>query len=343
MRRWPGIAGAVAATTAAGVATERYLMGWLRAQLDPEVLRAFHESRGRQLAMTTDDGVPLYVDVDGDEASPLTIVFCHGWALQSASWYYQRRGLDDLGRLVFWDQRSHGRSGRGHRARNTIEVSGHDLRSVLDAVAPTGPLMLVGHSMGGMTIMALAEQYPRFFNTRVAGAVLLNTSAGGLAEVFTGSLGAAVHKLASPLFRGMGRAAAPVERVRSLSRLPRHVLTHRFAFGTYDVPPESVAFMDSMLSATPVDVVADYYSAIMVHDRLAALEAFRGVPVLVLAGTEDRVIPSGFSRTIAEFVPEAELVEISGAGHMVMLECPERVNQVLRRFAGRCLAEGSGS
>ena len=55
---------------------------------------------------------------------------------------------------------------------------GRDLDAVLRALAPDGPLVLVGHSMGGMTIMALAEQRPELFAERVAGVALLSTSAG---------------------------------------------------------------------------------------------------------------------------------------------------------------------
>ena len=92
-------------------------------------------------------------------------MFVHGYTQEMAVWHYQRKALaaDNPGRLVFYDQRSHGRSGRGAPERSTIDQLGRDLRVVLDEVAPTGPVVLVGHSMGGMTIMALADAWPELF------------------------------------------------------------------------------------------------------------------------------------------------------------------------------------
>ena len=62
----------------------------------------------------------------------------------------------------------------------TIEQLGRDLKHVLDTVVPHGPIVLVGHSMGGMTIMALAEEYPELFGDRIVGVGLISTTAGGL-------------------------------------------------------------------------------------------------------------------------------------------------------------------
>ena len=75
--------------------------------------------------------------------------------------------------MVLYDQRSHGRSERAPRESCTIEQLGHDLDAVIRALAPEGPLVLVGHSMGGMTIMALAEQNPELFTERVVGVALV--------------------------------------------------------------------------------------------------------------------------------------------------------------------------
>jgi len=81
-------------------------------------------------------------------------------------------------RLVLYDQRSHGRSGKATAESSTIEQLGRDLDAVLRALVPDGPIVLAGHSMGGMTIMALAEQRPELFLDRVRGVALIGTSAG---------------------------------------------------------------------------------------------------------------------------------------------------------------------
>ena len=153
------------------------------------------------------------------------MVFCHGFALTQETWHYQRRDLGDVGRLVFYDQRGHGRSGWGDREHANIDQLGRDLRRVVDAAAPTGPVVLIGHSMGGMTIMALADQAPELFGDRIVGVALLSTSAGKLAEVGFGAPAAiarsgARHRVA----RTRGRPEATDAR---RARTQRHDATSR--------------------------------------------------------------------------------------------------------------------
>lgn len=339
MRAWQGIAGTVAGVTAAsiaaGVAVERYALHRLRGQLDQEAVQGFYGTYGRCRTVSADDGVPLHVEVDGADGAELTVVFCHGWSLEHASWHCQRRELGGLGWLVFWDHRGHGRSGRGSKERSTIDQLGKDLRAVLDAVAPRGPLVLVGHSMGGMTLMALADRYPEYFAERVAGAALISTAAGGLGEAMPGLYGTVLRRALPATLNTLGKVGRPVERVRGMSRMVSHISTQRLGFGSDDVAPELVAFVDEMISATPVDVIAEFFPAILGHDRQAALQAFRRIPTLVVAGTADRLVPVEASRAIAEVVAEAELVEAPASGHMVMLGQAPLVNDALRALVER--------
>ncbi len=184
-RRITGAAGLVVGATAAGagalVAAERY-----RGQPAPQPRRPAPRRRAvRHAAWPRADRArpgrgPLHVEINGPDAAPVTIVFSHGYTLNQDCWHFQRRDLAEH-RLVFWDQRDHGRSGRAQSVTATIDQLGADLKAVIDAAAPgPGPVVLVGHSMGGMTIMALAEQHPDMFGTKVAGAVLISTAASGL-------------------------------------------------------------------------------------------------------------------------------------------------------------------
>src|SRR5204862_2678772 len=114
-----------------------------------------------------------------------TVVFCHGYALNLDCWHYQRLALRESGvRSVYWDQRGHGRSGRGMPGPVAIDRLGQDLQAVLEATVPHGqPVVIVGHSMGGMAVLALADQRAAMFGDRVVGVELVSTSAGRLAEV----------------------------------------------------------------------------------------------------------------------------------------------------------------
>src|SRR3954453_23299736 len=159
----------------------------------------------------TDDGVDLHVEVDENPDSQLTVVLAHGFTARMAEWELQREALRPRARLVLFDQRGHGRSGWTKLTKATIDRTGRDLGEVLDATTPEGPVVLAGHSMGGMSVMALARQRPELFGTRVVGVFLLATSAGGLVE--SGLGGRAVS--------GWGGRA--VKLVRRLGLLPLYL------------------------------------------------------------------------------------------------------------------------
>ena len=178
-------AGAVAAGVLTGSVAERKMLVRLRkrhAEPDPEAGERFGRLPGSTAFVVSDDGVPLHVHEAGDPSAPLTLVFAHGFVVSSPNWHYQRRDLAEMARVIFYDHRSHGRSGHSAVDRCTIDQLGEDLYQVLRERVPAGPVLLVGHSMGGMTIMALADRHPELFGSRVIGVALLSTSAGRMAE-----------------------------------------------------------------------------------------------------------------------------------------------------------------
>ena len=114
--------GVAAVGAAVGFAAERYVVGRSLRGDDPYAEEKFGSLRGVPKTVETTDGVLLHVEVDGDTStSPLTVVFTHGYALNQDSWHFQRRDLAGRARLVFWDQRSHGRSGRAPEGSVTFE------------------------------------------------------------------------------------------------------------------------------------------------------------------------------------------------------------------------------
>ncbi|MED7951802.1 alpha/beta fold hydrolase [Streptomyces sp. BE303] len=357
--------GVLAAGAAAGVAIERLTVGRAmrrRARAELDAKAAYGSLRGRPRTVTATDGTELYVEVDGtgwpdagaDAAGntgpdsgpePLTVVFCHGYCLSQDSWHFQRAALRAGLRLVFWDQRSHGRSERSRSylagEPASIDQLGGDLKAVLDAVAPTGPLVLVGHSMGGMTVMALADQHPELFRERVAGVGLIGTLAGNWDAVTLGlpAVGAKLFKRVAPgMVKLLGRQVDLVEASRRLGADVSAVFYRRFSFGGKDVDPGVVRFAEQLLDATPIDVVAEFYPVFAAHEKTEALGALRGVPTLVLTGTKDLLTPPGHGEVMAGQLPGAELVLVEDAGHLVMLERPDLVNQWLVTLLERAAA-----
>ncbi|MFB7472134.1 alpha/beta fold hydrolase [Kitasatospora sp. NPDC056184] len=342
--------GVLAAGAAAGVAIERLTVGRTmrrRARAELDAKAPYGSLRGRPRTVPAADGTELYVELDGTgEADgtggpdgapePLTVVFCHGYCLNQDSWHFQRAAFRDGLRLVFWDQRSHGRSERSRSflagGSASIDQLGGDLRAVLDAVAPTGPLVLVGHSMGGMTVMALADQAPELFRERVAGVALIGTLAGNWDAVTFGlpQAGARLFRRVAPgMMKLLGRQVDLVEATRRLGTDVSAVLYRRFSFGGKDVDPGVARFAEQMLDATPIDVVAEFYPVFSAHEKTEALAALRGIPALVLTGTKDLLTPPGHGEVMAEQLPGAELVLVEDAGHLVMLERPDAVDERL--------------
>ncbi|WP_405899413.1 alpha/beta hydrolase [Streptomyces sp. NBC_00727] len=364
--RRAGIAGAaigvIAAGAAAGVAVERLTVGRgmrKRARLALDATGPYGSLRGTPGRAAADDGTELYYEVDEvdppDDAAPsgsrrrrlfgrkapapVTVVFSHGYCLGQDSWHFQRAALRGIVRTVHWDQRSHGRSERGRaqaRAGGGVPVGidqlGRDLKAVIDAAAPEGPLVLVGHSMGGMTIMALADQYPELIRDRVAAVALVGTSSGRLNEVSFGLpvMGVnAVRRVLPGVLRALGSQAELVERGRRATADLFAGLIKRYSFGSRDVDPAVARFAERLIESTPIDVVAEFYPAFAEHDKSATLPLFRDLPVLILAGDKDLVTPSSHSEAIADRLPDAELVIVPDAGHLVMLEHPETVTDRL--------------
>jgi pimeloyl-ACP methyl ester carboxylesterase len=349
-----GVAGLVAAGAAVGLAAERYAIGRIRGGPDPEAGEPFGRLRpDRTRTVTTDDGLPLAVEEVGPRDAPLTVVFVHGYCLAMGSWHYQRLGLADMTRprirMVFYDSRSHGRSGRAPTETATIDQLGDDLFRVLADLAPTGPVVLVGHSMGGMTVMALADRHPELFRSRVVGVALLSTSTGQLADVTLG-LPAITAKLRAPVLplalRLMRSRAALIERSRQIGSDIAWLLTRRYSFGSTDISPALVEYVGRMIATTPVEVVADFFPALNAHDKIAALGRLRDIETLIVVGGKDLLTPVDHSRRMAGALPHAELLVLDGAGHLAMMERPELVTLRLRAFlhrAARAAYGGSAS
>jgi pimeloyl-ACP methyl ester carboxylesterase len=376
-RRATGIAGAaigvLAAGAAAGVAVERMTVGRgmrRRARLALDSAGPYGALRGTPGKAYADDGTELYYEVDdvqpdtgavvsprrrrlfGRKApAPVTVVFSHGYCLTQDSWHFQRAALRGVVRTVHWDQRSHGRSGRGAAQLTegvpvSIDQLGRDLKAVIDAAVPEGPIVLVGHSMGGMTVMALADQYPELVRERVVAVALVGTSSGRLGEVNFGLPVAgvnAVRRVLPGVLKALGQRAELVEKGRRATADLFAGVIKRYSFASRDIDPAVERFAERMIESTPIDVVAEFYPAFTEHDKTQALAHFAELPMLVLAGVRDLVTPSEHSEVIADLLPDAELVLVPDAGHLVMLEHPEVVTDRLADLLTRAGAVPAGA
>jgi pimeloyl-ACP methyl ester carboxylesterase len=291
----------------------------------------------------TSTGVALHVETDGPRGAPVTCLLTHGWTLDTRSWGPVAKALTQVGRpplrVIRYDHRGHGRSDSVTRQEMTVEGLADDLAELIEKLAPNGPLVLAGHSMGGMTIMALAERHPDLVAARVAGVALVSTAAGGLADT---TLGLSVRALGL-VRKGEARLAnsswfnsRPVLTRRPVLLAPglRTLLIGRHADrGALAITARCIA--DSRPAA-----MTGFRPALDAHERDAALAAFDGIPTEVLVGTRDKLTPVRQARRIVATARNARLTLYPDAGHMLPLE---RVDGVAGCLAQLATAAGSGS
>ncbi len=352
--------GVVGAAILGGVTAQRHVVRRYR-QMVSESDESFDSlPADRTYSVVAADGVVLHVEEVGPRDAALTVVFSHGWTLRSGAWHFQRTGLagpdfglgdtepagiglgatgkgaDQQARLVFYDQRSHGRSSRAGAGHSTIADLASDLAAVLATAAPDGPVVIVGHSMGGMALITLAGIDPEYFADRVVGVGLLSTSASELPGADAGWM-----KLngGNSLLSVVAATAARYPRIFERGRTSGHdavwLLTRQFGFASPTVPAGLVDYLDQMISDTPVDVIAEFAPSVFAHDQIAALPALSEIATLILCGDADRMTPLSRSQTIADALPKAEFVVVPGAGHMAIMEAPEVVNDALRALLRR--------
>lgn len=335
-----GSAAAVSVAAGARVARQSFRRGRELRKIDRNQTENFDLiGADRSSVVTADDGVHLAVREVGPADAPVTVVFAHGYCLRMQSWHFQRRALERRWgpsvRMVFYDQRGHGASGRPSSRSCTIDMLGADLAAILRSVVPRGPIVLAGHSMGGMTVLAYARREPDAFRERVVGVALVATAAKGLAEH---GLGRNLENPAANLVRGMVRTVPGVSRLgRGLLRSAVAPILLEASFGT-EQGPRLDRFVAEMISATSVVTMVDFLRALELHDESDALPIVAEKEALVVSPGDDWVIPPAASAFLMESLPKAELLSIPTAGHMVQLENPAEVSDAIDRLVARSVA-----
>jgi len=284
--------------------------------------------------MRTFDGLRLDVRTYGPQDAALTVLLAHCWMVNQGDWMYQVRDLQrEFGhgiRIVTWDARGHGASDPSPRAACTIENLGRDMGEIIDTYASPGKLVLAGHSIGGMTMLALAEQRPELFD-RVVGAAFVATSSGRLNTVTLGmpEIG---PRLRAQIPRVLAfRSRTLTKKARRRAPIIERQFVRRFAFGKPMRLTDAALMVEGVISL-PAASMAGFYDTAMEHERTAALKVYDGIPTQVLVGTRDLITPPEHGRRIAENVEGAVLTLVPDAGHMLPLERDELVTGVLIRL-----------
>ncbi|MGK5519364.1 alpha/beta fold hydrolase [Micromonospora sp. URMC 107] len=288
------------------------------------------------------DDVRLHVEATGPADAEVTVVLLHGWTLDGRAWHRQladlRERFDDAVRVVTYDARGHGRSSCMALPTATVAQLGDDLAAVLDEVVPAGRVVLVGHSMGGMTIMEYAHRHPGHFAARTAGLVFVSTTAEGHTHTAYGLSPriARLIRLAETTGAGVLARCGSWRPPRALLRALRPSIRWMLFGDRCD--PHDIRLVTSAVARASLRSIGGFRASIGTQHRLDTLTALAHLPAAALVGDRDRLTPPPCAESIAAALPATELTVCPGAGHMLMMERPDEVNAALGGVLRRVLA-----
>ncbi|MEZ0234850.1 MAG: alpha/beta fold hydrolase [Actinomycetota bacterium] len=283
------------------------------------------------------DGTQLAVRAAGDPSAPL-LLFVHGFSLDMTTWREQWVDLSVDHRCVLMDQRGHGSSEQPVDGDLSVRSMGRDIATVLEAVAPDRRVVIVGHSMGAIATLALAEVRPDLMATSVAGVVLVGTSASDLVRGAMGS----ITDIIRPRLGSLRSAAERVDRLRkAVLASPtdlRGAVVRLTQFGP-DAPRHVVEHVVHLAERASSEVWTDGLAGLLETDLRHVLPRIR-MPALVVVGEHDRVTPPSSAVELAAALPDGRFVVLDGAGHIAMMERPVELDREIRAFARAVLVGG---
>lgn len=278
----------------------------------------------RESSATSADGTRIHVEEHGPADAP-AVVLIHGWTCSTLFWTPVIRELSHEHRVIAYDQRGHGRSGTPQRGGYGTSALADDLSAVLDTVLPgEGKAVLAGHSMGGMTLMA-ASGRPEV-RSRTAAALLASTGSGRLlAETLVLPPRVRSERVRRAFHRMLLTSPAPLGPVGPLTRAAL-----KYGVMASGSTPEQVAATARIVHACGSRPRAAWGRVLAGLDLDAGLAALTA-PTHVLVGTADKLTPPVHARGMAAALPDCVgLTELPGLGHMIPIEDPSAVAEVIR-------------
>ncbi len=258
------------------------------------------------------DGTRIHYQVTGRPGAP-PVLFIQGLGASKTGWVLQRLATAPWYNAVALDNRGAGRSDKPHGAYS-LEQMADDAIAVLDH-AGIDSAHVVGASMGGAITQILGVKYPE--RTR---SLTLACTAGSHHPWREEML---AEWRDNALEHGMGAMSSEAARFVIGPRSFRRLLPAMGWLGPLALGRPAHAFAGQVDAILNVDM--------SMTDELENID----VPVMVLAGNQDILTPRGDSEELAERIPTAELVVISGAAHGFMFEHATTFNRVLLDFLGR--------
>ncbi|MCM6774837.1 alpha/beta hydrolase [Nocardia sp. CDC159] len=280
------------------------------------------------VSVTTADGARLRVHAYGP-ADRDVLVLIHGWSCCLEYWNPQINAFAGEYRVVSYDQRGHGESTLGSERFSADQLAG-DLSAVLDAVLRPGQrAVLVGHSMGGMTIQAWARRFPEQVAQR-ASAIMLATTAASRIPGRAKIIPLLNELMPAPTWVAQALFGAPVPLPGTAAA--RGIFRNRIM--TAAATDEAVAFgLAIVRSCNPA--VRGAVARDLAKLDLAEAAAHITVPTVVVAGEFDKLLPQIHSREIADLLAANGSLDryvLLPTGHLPNIEAPHEFNTELHRL-----------
>jgi pimeloyl-ACP methyl ester carboxylesterase len=202
--------------------------------------------------------------------------------------------------------------------------------------------------MGGMTIMALADQRPDLFRPggQVAGVLLTNTSSGDLSRLTLGFPEVIAKPVRNSIIKTLRKIAAKpgkadaVRAKQSTTSRPAVAQTRWLLFGR-KAPRSAIVECNEIVKGCPSATLAGFFPALLSHDKRDVLKNLGGVEVEVVASARDRLTPVAHSRRMVAAIPGARLTVAEGTGHMLPMERPQVVSVLLAKLVASAGTAGT--
>ncbi|MDO5670853.1 MAG: alpha/beta hydrolase [Corynebacterium sp.] len=287
------------------------------------------------------DGILVHWYEDGGQlADDVTVVFIHGFTLAAESFYLQVNHLQERwpqARILLLDVRGHGQTGKVDPRLCTVEGAADDTLAVLRARGVQGPMILVGHSLGGLVALNLVRRCPPELRGHIAGLILVATSIEALSD--QGLPQVLASPVADQVYHAVESQPQDAKKFREQAAL---VLAPTLAVAVFhrNVNYDIVQFHAAMIHETPLETFVGYFEDLQKHDELAASDHLQGLPGYVIVGEKDVVTPLSQAERLIEVWPDAYLQIAREAGHMIPLEAPEILNAAIDRLILRVVDDG---
>ncbi|AIT89607.1 alpha/beta fold hydrolase [Corynebacterium ulcerans] len=263
--------------------------------------------------------------LDGPEDADVTVVFIHGFTLAASAWHLQVAHVAHEARCVLMDLRGHGSTGEYSVEDCTLDGAADDVARVLEAVKPNGPLVIVGHSLGGMVAINFLRRYPEF-RTHTAGLVLVATAVDSFASQGVPQV------LALPVAEKIRNAveASPAE-TATLRESIAALVAPTLAVTVFQtpMPPSVIDFHAQLINETPLSTFVGFLDDLQEHEEVEGARLLSGIEGVVIVGEKDSVTPLSQAQRIVSLWPDAGLQVAPDTGHMIILEQPAIVNKAI--------------